>query len=61
MEVSPDVQRQRGDTPDQDEVGEERDEVVLGPIGTVDWHIASGGGGATEGIAGETVLSVIDQ
>ena len=58
MEVSPDVERESGDTPDHDEVGEKRDEVVLGTISTVHWHIACRSGGTSELVAGDNEREV---
>ena len=50
--MSPDVQGQGGKTPDQHEVGDKRDEVVLSAIGRVEGDVAHRGGGAPEHLAG---------
>ena len=49
--MSPDVRRKCWQSPYEDEVGSERDKVVLSPIGRVDRNVACGRGGTLERLA----------
>ena len=49
--MSPDVCGKCWYSPYEDEVGSQRDQVVLSPIGRVDRDVASWGGGTLEGFA----------